>query len=437
MRIAIIGFGREGKSVLKYLRRRRSGFMKTRRGADEIWILDRNEKLAIPKGVNAQLGENYLKRLERFDLVFRSPGIPWNLPKLKKARSKGVRFSSATKLFFEISPARIIGITGTKGKGTVATLLYKMLKADGKDVYLAGNIGISPLEILPKLKKNSLVVLELSSFQLQDITRSPQIAAVLDIFPDHQDNHQNLREYYIAKSRIVKYQRPVDKIFFFSENKISAKIASQSKAKKYPVTYNRFVLFSEKDLKLKGVHNFKNAVMAASIAQALGVADRVIVKTVRAFRGLEHRMEFVRRIGEIDFYNDSASTNPQAAAAAVLAFKEEPKVLIAGGQDKGANYSPLAKALKYSNTKLVVLIGNNKKKIRKAIQKSGVKIENAENLKIAVSTAYRFARSYLLNSKSCKIILSPGAASFDMFQNYSDRGKKFKQLVRRLKKSYI
>ncbi len=498
MHIAILGYGREGKSVLRFLQNRGLSRISTLINADEdIWILDQNPKTKVPREVGSQLGKNWLKNLSRFDLVFRSPGVPYNLPELRKARRVGIKFSSATKLFFEQlrgSPrtirgltqkgigTTIIGITGTKGKGTTATLLYKILKAARKKVFLAGNIGTSALDILPRLsvsspRESAFVILELSSFQLQDLEMSPHIAVVLDIFPDHQDAHLNLREYYEAKTNIARHQKAADKIFFFSakggslpagrrgasggkngsrsswaasKSPLSARLAKGGRGKKIAVDAASFKLFKPVDLRIPGIHNFKNAVMAATVAQSLGVSAETIARTVKNFRGLEHRLEFVRRIkiycGSqhshkishhshcVNFYNDSASTNPHTTAAAVRAFPNEAKILIAGGFDKGLDYKPLADALKNSSTKLIILFGENKHKIHRTIKNSGVKIKFARDLGAAVKTAYKFALKlpttyYLLPTV---ILFSPGAASFDMFKNYADRGDKFKKIVHRL-----
>lgn len=512
MRIAILGFGREGRSVLKFLQNRGLARTGTRTCADEIWVLDKNPNLEIPRGIKSRLGKNCLSGLEKYDLIFRSPGIPYNLPGLRKARRAGVKFSSATKLFFEelrglartkrgltrklvgASPrgvrasqrSVIIGITGTKGKGTTATLLYKIFKNAGKPALLAGNIGKSALGVLPLVRKNSIIILELSSFQLQDLEKSPDIAVVLDIFPDHQDAHLNLREYYEAKTNIARHQKPGDKIFFFRNHPLSRWMASKSRGRKIAVDENKFKLFSLTDLKIPGFHNFKNAVMAATVAHALGIRAGIIAKTVKNFRGLEHRLEFVRRIppiaadplrpssseasreadkrryisenlrrnqrsSAIEFWNDSASTNPQTTAAAIRAFSDKRQatsdkrinnlshiacpmslILIAGGFDKGLSHKPLANALKNSNTKLVVLFGENKHKIQRQIAKSGARIMFVKNLKSAVRMAYKSAR--VISHKSSVIVLfSPGAASFDMFKNYADRGRQFKKLVKKLK----
>jgi len=437
MNIAILGFGREGKSTLKFLKKSPS-FKNA-----QISVLDK------------KTGKNYLKKLLNFDFVFRSPGVPYNLPEIQKAIKNGVKFSSATALFFDETKKRknvkIIGITGTKGKGTTSTLLYKILKACGKprtranslrgrNVLLAGNIGKSPLDLIPKLKNNSIIILELSSFQLQDLKKSPDIAIILNIFPDHMDSHKTFSEYINAKSSISKFQSPNSKVFYDATNKYSKLVALKGKGKKFPIDSQRFQYVS----KMPGEHNLKNAAMAAAVALSLGCPKEKIAKTIKNFKGNEHRLELIRTIrvnprryprisASIKFYNDSASTNPQTTIAAVNAFKE-PKIVTMGGKDKGLDYSPLAKALKNSNTKLVILFGENKNKIKRQIAKSKAQIALVKDLKSAVNLAYKTAKSML--HASCfmiHVIFSPAAASFDMFKDYADRGKKFKELVKKLR----
>ena len=447
-KITVLGFDREGKSTFAYLKR--SPEFKNA----EFWIVDKKSTIKIPRGAHASLGKNYLRNLSSFDLVFRTPGVPWMKPELVKARRAGVKFSSATKLFFEEAArrgVRIVGVTGTKGKGTTTTLLYKMLRGAGKKAFLAGNIGIPMLELLPKIKKNGLVILELSSFQLQDLETSPHTAVVLDIFPDHQDAHLNLREYYEAKTNIARHQKRGDCIFFFANHPLSRWVAQKSRGKKIPVGEKSFGLFGPGDLKMPGLHNFKNAVMAASVAGHLGVPKKTVIRIAKKFPGNEHRLEFIRKIrvhprqrkkyprasASIDFWNDSASTNPHTTAAAIAAFPNDKKILIAGGQDKGLDYAPLARAIKAARGKvpLVVLYGENAKKIARTIRRSKnkeVRIKVVKNLRRAVAAAYTFAKKTLhLNSKSL-ILFSPGAASFDQFKNYADRGERFKKIVRTL-----
>ena len=428
-KIAILGFGREGKSLLKFLKK-----------SPEF----HNAKIEI---LDKKFGKNYLKNLKRFDIIFRSPGIPYTLPQLYQARCDGVKVSSATKLFFEIikkdsrfkpqASRKIIGITGTKGKGTTSTLIYKILKSSGFKTVLAGNIGKPMLDTLAEAKKADFVVLELSSFQLQDLPYSPDIAVVLDIFPDHLDQHKSLREYYGSKANIGRFQKKSDEIFYFADNKITSQIASKSPAHKFPIQA------PEDNLA-------KNSFMAASVSRHLGAPEKIIQKTIKNFRGLEHRLELIYTMKihsnvlknlRISFYNDSAATNPEATAMAIktLSHVTSPMslVLIAGGKDKGLDYRPLAKTIKKSGlVKSVILFGENKNKINKELLTNNMKLETkmVENLKTAVKLAYQTAQSIITNYQlPVTILFSPASASFDMFKNYQDRGDQFKKIARDIK----
>ncbi len=521
MKLAILGFGREGKSLLKFLQKRGQTQKGTRTDAEkiprrsasnEIWVLDKNGEIKIPKGVQKQTGKSYLKNLEQFNIIFRSPGVPYMLPEIQKARKAGVEISSSTKLFLDIINQKpetrnqkpvIIGITGTKGKSTTSTLLYQILKAHrlgsgqavrsdslqaaGKDVYLAGNVGAPMLDILPR--NSAFVILELSSFQLQGLDASPPIAVVLTVFPDHLGAHKSLKEYYGAKTAIARYQKPNDKIFFFKNETRSRWIAQKSRGKKIGVNEKNFKLFSPKDLLIKGEHNFKNAVMAAAVAKSLGVPNRIILKVIRKFPGLKHRLELVRviraprgltqkstrtnaekiprksalnqRWSAIYFYNDSAAHNPGATIAALktIAGSTRPVpsrveglttggstqlprqnsgqvaagkniILIAGGKERGLDYAGLGKIVK-RYAKSVILIGENKKALAKAIRmsppKNGIEIQFANTVPAAVRLAHKIAKP------GCSVLFSPASASFDMFRNYEERGEIFAKEVRRLK----
>lgn len=410
MKIAIIGFAREGRAIYKYLKN------KPKYKKAGWWVLDKNENLKVPKGVRAFLGEKYLDDLEGFDLVYRSPGVPLHL--LKKAK----KISSLTKLFFDEYKGKIIGVTGTKGKGTTSTLLYKILKSAKKKVFLAGNIGVPALEVLNKATKDSLVVLEMSSFQLHDLTKSPGVAVVLGIFPDHQDAHKNLKEYYEAKASIAKFQKKSDAVFYVKNNAVAKKIAEMSVGKKLLVDLKAFRLFKENEIGMTGAHNYLNAAVAASVAKYLGVPDEVIKKEVLKFKGNEHRMQLVKEISEALFYNDSASTNPKSTSAAVASFKED-LILIAGGLGKGLDYSEWQKTLDRDNLKKIILIGENKKELVGVLKKLKKKIVLVETLKEAVDLARKEA------TPLSAVLFSPGAASFDMFLSYADRGQKFMSLL--------
>ncbi len=413
MKIAILGFGKEGRATLRFLKR----MPKYRRAA--ITVLDKKH------------GPRYLDGLEKFDLIVKTPGIPWTLPQLVRAQRKHAMVTSATALFFAHAKGKIIGITGTKGKGTTATLLWRMLRASGENAYIAGNIGKPMLDIVPHLTKHSSIVLELSSFQLQNLAYSPHVAVVLDIFPDHLDAHKNYAEYVEAKAGIVKNQKRGDSVFFFDLNHESARIAAKSRGKKIPVNAGGFALFNAEDMQVPGRHNFMNAVMAGTVALSLGCEPAAVRKVATSFRGLPLRLELVREVGGVRFYNDSASTNPYATAAAVRAF-EAPCVLIAGGKDKGFSYAPLGAVLRKSSVRLAVLMGENTEKMVRALKKSGVELSRTRDLAHALGTASAYIREHRKPSEHWAVIFSPGAASFDMFADYKERGSIFNALVKKV-----
>lgn len=442
--LAILGWGREGKSLVSYIR--------TKWGqAADITVLDKSPKLADKvSGIRYELGGHYLTNLSRFDVIFRSPGIHYLNPEIKKAERAGSLITSSTQAFFEElknhrlatgrhSP-KIIGVTGTKGKGTTATLIYNILKTSGFKTLLAGNIGTPMLSELAKAKKMDFVVLELSSFQLHDLDISPDFSVILDITPDHMDVHKNFAEYAGAKANIARFQDKNGKVFFFPGNKPSTAAAHLSKGTRVPVSRVTSPYFKRSELKIIGAHGFANANMAATVARFAGAPKEIIRKTVLAFKGIEHRLELVRTIRQttndkrslIHFYNDSAGTNPETAAAAIKSFTI-PTVLIAGGKDKGLNYAVLAKALKRSTCRAVILFGENKAKIKKQLTGSHVPNGLATTLPYALSRAHHIATVLARKAKEVAVIFSPASASFDMFTDYKDRGEQFKKAVKALR----
>jgi len=414
-KIAILGFAKEGKSIFKFLK------------AGKKY---KNYKIEIRDQTQ---GKNYLKNLSSFDIIFRSPGVPYTLPQLYKARCSGIEISSATKLFFENVKKyrrKIIGVTGTKGKSTTVTLIHKILKKSGFKTILAGNVGNPMLNVIRQAPKSDYIILELSSFQLQDLSVSPHIAVVLDVFPDHQNIHKSLREYYGSKTNIGRFQKKSDYIFYFKNNKLSSDLASKSPAKKIGVNVENNIQ--------------KNKIMAATVAEKIGCPQKLIRKIVNNFRGLEHRLELTRIMEyskakektRILFYNDSAATNPEATAMAIRSTKDS-IILIAGGKEKKLDYSPLVKEIKKSKkVKVVVLFGENKRKLETKIAKlkPGIKIIICPNLKYAVELAYKNAKFLSgQNYPQISVLFSPASTSFDMFKNYADRGAQFKKEIKKLK----
>ncbi len=430
--IAIIGFSREGHAVLKFFQTNAQY-----KGA-RICVFDKNASIAVPNGIEVKSGEGYLDDLSGFDMIVRSPGVYYGSPELQRAARAGAVLTSATKLFLELAPCPVIGITGTKGKTTTATLVYHMLRAAGRDAYLAGNVGTPALPLLPRLTKKSIVVLELSSFQLHDTTISPHIVGITEIFPDHLDVHKTMREYVGAKANIVRFQTARDHVAYIASNTRTKNLATRSRATLHPVTTT--TTFVKKEwMRIGGAHLFLNVALAAEIARIAGVSKTIIEKTVRSFTGVAHRLQLVatKKLSsgvQIEFYDDSAATNPGATAAAVAAFDDGANVLLAGGADKNLDYAPLASALKKSKTFFAVMLyGQNRKKIAAAFTgMRGVDVSEVDTLQQAVSAAWSALERTTISGIG-RVILSPAAASFDQFKDYADRARVFLGILKTLK----
>ena len=395
-KVAIIGYGIEGQDAEKFLKSKSA----------KVTILDQKDNL------------NYLNNLNKYGLIVRSPGVyPY------KPEFKNIKVTTSTQVFFEEFKGKTIGVTGTKGKGTTSTLIYNILKSAGMDVYLAGNIGKPLLGLLPKLTSKSYVVMEMSSFQLIDLDTSPNISVVLNITSDHMDWHKNIKEYIEAKKNIVKFQKTSDWAVINSEYKIPKSFAKETKA--------NIIFFSKKkldekykhDLVLRGKHNLENIAAAVSVAKILDIKTEIIKKNVKEFKGLEHRLEFVREFAGVKYYNDSFATGPQPTIAAIKSFTED-ETLILGGSDKGLDYEELGKVIdKMKNVKNIILIGQIRDQIKKYIKAKKIFDLEFSNMQAIINKAFDITK------KDGVVILSPAAASFDMFKDYKDRGNQFKEVV--------
>lgn len=437
----------EGKDLCTYL---------LKAGA-QVTIFDKkNEEdldfVGIDKAkVNLICGKNYLKDgIKGFDVVFRSPGVYRYLPEIVKAQKAGVKISSAIKLFFELCPAKIIGVTGTKGKGTTSTLIYQILKSARRDVYLAGNIGKPYLELLSVIRHMSYVILELSSFQLIDMDKSPHVAVVLNITSDHLDWHKDIDEYINAKKNIVRYQSVSDwavineeyetpksfaqltkgKVVFFSKSAPTNSAFVENGEIVFLQNGERIVLGKSHWLKLRGEHNLENVTAALSVASVLGIEEKIVKKIVFSFRGLEHRLELVGNVGGVSFYNDSFATGPQPTIAAIKSF-DELETLILGGSDKDLDYKDLGVEIaKRKNVENIILIGQVRDLIEKALQGASFKGQVYDLKTSRMSEIVK--KAFEITPKGGVVLLSPAAASFDMFKSYKDRGEQFKKSVKEL-----
>ncbi len=447
--VAVLGFGQEGQAVSKYLLKHGIKPVLFDQKPWGEWPKEKQNEIKKLE-VNFTFGPEAFKKLAGFEVAFRSPGIP--ISKIQMPKSK-CQITSQTKFFFNNCPAKLIGVTGTKGKGTTATLISEILKSQRQmsnvkcQTYLTGNIGKEqPLNILDDLKKDDWVVYELSSFQLQDLKQSPHIGVVLMITQEHLDYHKNTEEYREAKESIVKFQTKGDFAVInadFPESMAigrlgeSAKLYFSRQQKVMPGCFvaNDKILYIGPDgktqdivkineLLLKGSHNLENACAAVIAAHCAGCSDNTIMQILRNFKGLEHRLELVAEKNGIKFYNDSFSTTPETAIAAIRSFNE-PLIVILGGSSKHSDFTELGKTIKDSkNIKALILVGLEAVRIKSAINKPEIAIlEGAKNMPEIFEQIKSTAK------KGDVILLSPACASFDMFKNYQDRGEQYKNCV--------
>ncbi len=432
MQVAIIGFALEGQSAYSYWQKQ---------GA-EITICDLDTDKQIPADAAAQLGPEYLKNLGRFDVVMRTAGIN---PNIILAENPGIESKITTVIneFLRVCPTKnVIGITGTKGKGTTSTLTTQMLEAAGKQVFLGGNIGLSPFDFLDEITPDSWVVLELSSFQLYDLKHSPHIAMCLMVVPEHLNWHSGMNDYIHAKSQLFTHQTETDTAIYFAENPISHQIASASPGKK--ITYyaapgayvdgTKIVIDNHEicdvsELTLLGKHNWQNVCAAATAVWQAVQAPDAIRKVATTFTGLPHRLEFVRELDGISYYDDSFGTTPETAIVAIEAFPDKRKVVILGGSDKGASFDGLAQAVANNNVSRAIVIGDTAPAIIAALHAEGF-----TNITPGGTTMTEIVEAARGSAESGDIVLlSTGCASFGLFSNYKDRGNQFKQVVTDLK----
>lgn len=427
MKVAIAGFGVEGRASYDYWQSK----------GDDVTIVDEHTVANLPPGATVVSGEDAFSELDSYDLVVRTASLD-----PLKIKTTG-RIWSATNEFFAVCPAPIVGVTGTKGKGTTASLIASILRAGGKAVHLLGNIGVPALEVLPTIQANDIVVYELSSFQLWDIEKSPEVAVVLLVEPDHLNVHHDLNDYVQAKARIGMFQTGEDLCVYHPTNPLSAQIAQQSTAgahKRYAYpedggVYEKEGFFYQDEhkicsiqaLQLLGRHNIENACAALTVAKQYGIDDRAIEAGLNSFKGLPHRLEFVRNHEGVMYYNDSFSSAPSATCAAIASFTQ-PEILILGGTDKGADFSQLISQLHDAdNIKQIVLIGEIRRKLASLLETAGV----THPVKILDETTMKAIISYVgqIIRPGDVVLLSPACASFDMFENFYDRGDQFRQTV--------
>lgn len=415
MKIAILGYGKEGQAIEKYFK-------------------SHEQNLECDIFENFTPEENAKRDYSHYDIIFRSPSVPpLGLP----------NESSVTKYFFDHCPCPIIGVTATKGKGTTCSFIKALLDAEGDDTYLVGNIGEPAINILDQLTKESVVVYELSSFQLWDLDKSPHIAIIGHLEPDHLNVHEDYDDYLNAKSNIIKHQSSDDYCIYFAENPESTRIANTSKAHKIPYPF-AIPDNIKKAITLPGRHNQDDAIAAiAAVASFKNISpdaylrdyEASIIAGVQSFHGLPHRLEFLRELNGVKYYDDNFATNVSSTRVAIEAFPKNAIVLILGGRDK-TNYRDLPELyeiIKPLNVARVILIGESGHKLNENFHEP--KYMLAESLEEAVKMAQLEAETLAAvgySDHDVIVLMSPAAASFDMFENVYDRGAKYQKIIKKL-----
>ena len=426
MKVAIAGYGAEGQSSYRYF---------VDRGDDVTVVAEKlSPQYPLPDGAVSIVGADAFAKLTGFDLILRTPPM-----RPDSIQTDGKVWSQANE-FVALCPAPIIGVTGTKGKGTTSSLIAEILRASGKTVHLIGNIGQPPLDVLNDIAYEDVVVYEMSSFQLWDLETSPRVAVVLMIEADHMDIHASMEEYIAAKANIVRHQSGDDVVFYHPTNEYSRAIAEQSPASSFrygvndgPAVYVEDGYFMSEGrtiapieaLQLPGAHNIENACASISAALLAGADPEKVEAGLRAFTGLDHRLKHAGTVNGINFYDDSIATTIGSAGVAIAAFPQ-PKTLILGGSDKGADYAALVDDCKANNVK-VIAIGKTGEVIATLCEERGVEFVRVNGLMDEV-----VAQSLKITPTGGVVVLSPASASFDQYDNYAARGDAFIAAVKAL-----
>ena len=448
-KVAVIGIGVSNLPLLDYLYEKKA----------KVTVFDQRTIDEIPKetmdkitsySFEFSLGQFYLEKLKGFELIFRSPSCLPTVPELVEAEKNGAIITTEVELVLKMTPSKVIGITGSDGKTTTTTLIYNILTHAGYKCFLGGNIGVPLFTKIEEMKPEDIVVLELSSFQLMGMEISPDISVITNITPNHLNIHKDYEEYIDAKKNIFKYQNKEGILVINYDNEITTKFKDEAKGnviyfssktklddgfivdgniiKESEAGIRKHIL-NVNDIKLRGVHNFENISTALAATKTLVDSD-VAYEAIKDFQGVEHRLEPVREINGVKWYNDSVSSAPTRTIAGLNSFDEE-IVLIAGGYDKNLDYTPIAKPI-VENVKTLILLGQTSGKIYEAVKKElekqnkNLNIYMCDSLEDTVNTAKKYAKRGQI------VLFSPASASFDMFKNFADRGEQFKKLVNEL-----
>ncbi len=428
-KILLLGFGKEGRSTYQFLRKHFPDQV--------IGIYDKNGIKDTLVKVEVHEGDTYEDILKDYEIIIKSPGIVLN-PEDGEVLSK---ITSQTDIFLQFYKAQTIGITGTKGKSTTASLLYHILQSAGLDSLLVGNIGVPVFDVLEQIKEGTLVVYELSSHQLQYVKNAPHIGVLLNIYQEHLDHYGTFNKYVAAKENIFLYQKEED-IFLY--NKEFTNPDKRSKAKGMTISYNagdsdiivesNHILYQgnklemkEDEILLKGHHNLYNIAAAYALAKVCGVSDAAFMEAIKTFRPLPHRLEYVAEINGVTFYNDSISTICETTMNGVISVKNVDTVIL-GGMDRGIDYEPLVDFLVASEIHNIILMPDTGYRIQKLLINHEKKPVNKNIIMVTnVEEAVKAAKKETRNGKTC--LFSPAAASYGFFKNFEERGEVFKRYV--------
>lgn len=448
-KVAIIGMGVSNVPLLDYFYDKNA----------KVTVFDkRNLSDEIMEKINkyryeVEIGEDNLSRLHGFDVIFRSPSALPTIPEFVEEVERGVLLTSEIEMVLKLAPCKVIGVTGTEGKTTTTSIIYEILKQTGRNCFLGGNIGKPIFTKVKDMRPDDIIVLELSSFQLMGMEVSPDISVVTNMYPDHLNIHSSYEEYQQAKKNIFLHQNENGVVILNYDNEITRKFADEVKSNlvffsslenlengyvydRKDETIKSYVngksenILKKQEIKLRGIHNYEN-ICAALAATAPIVDEKSQIKAIKEFNGVEHRLEFVRELNGVKYYNDSIGTSPASTIAGLNAFDEN-IILLAGGSDKGLDYTEIGETIA-KKVRVLLLTGPTAEKIENAtklaMSKSGketVEIIHCKDLQEAVSMANEKAKSGEI------VLMSPASASFDAFKNFIERGIKFKEFVNNL-----
>jgi UDP-N-acetylmuramoylalanine--D-glutamate ligase len=448
-KVAFIGVGVTNTDIIRlFLKKGIPVTLLDRKRPEQLGDLYEELKAA---GVSFRLGDAYLEHLEDFDVIFRSPGMYFHHPKLTEARKNGVAVTTEMEVFFQLCPCKIYAVTGSDGKTTTTTLISEFLQASGVTVHKGGNIGRALLPIIEEIQEKDAAVVELSSFQLLSMRQSPDVAVITNIAPNHLDVHGTMEEYIAAKVNLIAHQNAFSKTVLNLDNKLTRDLSGQVRGtlvqfsrKEIPergaylredgmLCYHDGDVTTEvvpmDDIRIPGMHNVENYLTAISAVWG-EVSVEVIAQVAKTFGGVEHRIEFVREIDGVKWYNDSIATSPTRVLAGLHSFHQK-LIVIMGGYDKKIPFEPMAETV-CEKVKVMILMGLTAPKIEAAVTGCSAYHEGAPLILHVASMEEAVEKAHEIAQKGDIVTLSPACASFDLYPNFEARGNHYKRLVKEL-----